>query len=91
MYLADSIGANTYITIIGPRKTAGFRINTAQAFNGLASVVAPIVASYAFFGGENDSSSGEGSLDSVKWTYVGVGCGKINENSQTKAYFLNVR
>ena len=50
--------------------TASFRINCAQAFNGLASVIAPIVASYAFFGGTEDD--GKANLESVKWTYVGV-------------------
>jgi FHS family L-fucose permease-like MFS transporter len=67
------IGANTYITIIGSRKQASLRINTAQGFNGLASTIAPIVASYAFFGGNEDGSGGD--LESVKWTYVGVACG----------------
>ncbi|GAA5805223.1 hypothetical protein HPULCUR_010737 [Helicostylum pulchrum] len=69
--------ANTYITIIGSRKHASLRINTAQAFNGLASTIAPVIASYAFFGGdEGDTSSN--TLDSVKWTYIGVACGKGN-------------
>ena len=66
-------GANTYIAIIGSRERASFRINAAQAFNGLASTIAPIVASYAFFGGTEDS--GSKNLDSVKWTYIGVACG----------------
>ncbi|CAO3625917.1 unnamed protein product [Mucor hiemalis] len=66
--------ANTYITIIGSRKYASLRINVAQAFNGLASVIAPIVASYAFFGGNEDEGPNT-NLDSVKWTYVGVACG----------------
>ncbi|KAI8646111.1 major facilitator superfamily domain-containing protein [Parasitella parasitica] len=64
--------ANTYITIIGSRKYASLRINAAQGFNGLASTIAPIVASYAFFGGNEDTG---GDLESVKWTYVGVACG----------------
>lgn len=70
-----SVGADTYITIIGSRKHASLRINTAQAFNGLASVIAPIIASYAFFGGKEDEGPNT-KLDSVKWTYVGIGCGK---------------
>ncbi|RCH97377.1 hypothetical protein CU098_002635, partial [Rhizopus stolonifer] len=65
--------ANTYIAIIGSRNKASLRINIAQSFNGLASCIAPIVASFAFFGGTEDDSSK--SLDSVKWTYVGVACG----------------
>ncbi|KAI8329296.1 major facilitator superfamily domain-containing protein [Chlamydoabsidia padenii] len=63
--------ANAYLTINGPVEQASFRINFAQSFNGLASTIAPVVASYAFFGGnENETKN----LDSVKWTYVGVGC-----------------
>jgi FHS family L-fucose permease-like MFS transporter len=41
--------ADTYITVIGSRKYASLRINTAQGFNGLASTIAPVVATYAFF------------------------------------------
>ncbi|KAI8973420.1 major facilitator superfamily domain-containing protein [Mycotypha africana] len=65
--------ANAYITIIGSRKNVSLRINIAQGFNGLASCVAPIVASYAFFGGSEDTTNNN--LDSVKWTYIGVACG----------------
>ncbi|KAI8084740.1 major facilitator superfamily domain-containing protein [Halteromyces radiatus] len=63
--------ANAYLTINGPPEQASFRINLAQSFNGLSSTIAPVVASYAFFGG---NSSDTQNLDSVKWTYVGVGC-----------------
>ncbi|CDS11377.1 hypothetical protein LRAMOSA03640 [Lichtheimia ramosa] len=63
--------ANTYITIIGSRRWAPLRINISQAFNGLGTTISPVVASYAFFGGNEDAT---GNLDSVKWTYVGVGC-----------------
>ncbi|KAI8338844.1 major facilitator superfamily domain-containing protein [Blakeslea trispora] len=65
--------ANTYIAIIGSRSRASLRINIAQSFNGLASCIAPIVASFAFFGGTEDD--GSKSLESVKWTYIGVACG----------------
>jgi FHS family L-fucose permease-like MFS transporter len=67
------IGANAYLTINGPVEQASFRINFAQSFNGLASTIAPVVASYAFFGGDESETK---NLDSVKWTYVGVGCCK---------------
>ncbi|KAI7878867.1 MFS general substrate transporter [Lichtheimia hyalospora FSU 10163] len=63
--------ANSYITIIGSRRWAPLRITISQAFNGLGTTISPVVASYAFFGG-NESATGN--LDSVKWTYVGVGC-----------------
>ncbi|OBZ83407.1 Glucose/galactose transporter [Choanephora cucurbitarum] len=68
--------ANTYITAIGSRSKASLRINIAQSFNGLASCVAPIIASFAFFGGAEDQTTDTSkSLDSVKWTYIGVACG----------------
>ncbi|CAO3626802.1 unnamed protein product [Cunninghamella blakesleeana] len=63
--------ANTYLTINGPTDQASFRINFAQSFNGLASAIAPVVASYAFFGGNDSETS---NLDSVKYAYVGIGC-----------------
>ncbi|KAI9498350.1 major facilitator superfamily domain-containing protein [Zychaea mexicana] len=64
--------ANTYITIIGSRRWASLRINLSQGFNGIGTTISPIIASYAFFGGDEEAT---GNLDSVKWTYVGVGCG----------------
>ncbi|KAI8883019.1 L-fucose:H+ symporter permease [Backusella circina FSU 941] len=64
--------ANTYITVLGSPKYASLRINISQGFNGIATVISPIIASYAFFGGSDDASGG---LESVKWTYVGVGSG----------------
>lgn len=72
-FSSNLTGANTYITIIGSRRWAPLRINISQAFNGLGTTISPVVASYAFFGGNEDAT---GNLDSVKWTYVGVGCGK---------------
>lgn len=35
--------ANPYITILGPKETATWRLNFAQSFNGLAAFLAPIV------------------------------------------------
>ena len=66
------LGANTYIAIIGSRRLAPLRINVSQGFNGIGTTISPIIASYAFFGGDETES---GNLESVKWTYVGVGCG----------------
>ncbi|KAG2223058.1 hypothetical protein INT45_008259 [Circinella minor] len=64
--------ANTYIAIIGSRRWASLRINLSQGFNGIGTTISPIIASYAFFGGDEGQT---GNLESVKWTYVGVGCG----------------
>ncbi|GAA5817698.1 hypothetical protein MFLAVUS_011249 [Mucor flavus] len=67
--------ANSYITIVGDRKNASLRINIAQSFNGIASVLAPIVASFAFFGGGTEENIAGDDLESVKWTYIGIACG----------------
>lgn len=75
------LGANTYITIIGSTKTASLRINSAHVFNGIASTIAPVVASYAFFGGVEESPNA--SLDSVKWTYIGVAGGTLKTSKFT--------
>ncbi|KAG0651336.1 L-fucose permease [Hyphodiscus hymeniophilus] len=41
--------ANPYITVCGPPRYAEMRINISQAFNGIGSVVAPVLGSYVFF------------------------------------------
>lgn len=56
---------------LSDHEDGSLRINISQAFNGLGTTISPVVASYAFFGGNEDAT---GNLDSVKWTYVGVGC-----------------
>lgn len=45
--------ANPYTTKLGPRPTAGRRINIAQAFNGLAWVIGPLIALY-IYGNQSD-------------------------------------
>ncbi len=40
--------ANPYITKLGGEKGASFRINAAQSFNGLGSVLGPLIAGYLF-------------------------------------------
>ena len=37
------VGANPYVTTLGPRESAPWRLNTAQAFNSLGAVVTPII------------------------------------------------
>lgn len=41
--------ANPYITICGPPRYAELRINFSQAFNGIGTVIAPVLGSYVFF------------------------------------------
>ncbi|KAH8547555.1 major facilitator superfamily domain-containing protein [Umbelopsis sp. PMI_123] len=67
--------ANPYITSLGSPRWASFRINAAQAFNGVGTFISPLIASKAFFADNNSSASTADQLTSVKWAYVGIGCG----------------
>jgi FHS family L-fucose permease-like MFS transporter len=53
--------------VCGPPKYAEIRINIAQAFNGIGTVVAPVLGSYVFF-----KFSDEKALDNVQWVYVAI-------------------
>ncbi|KAI8803897.1 L-fucose:H+ symporter permease [Cladochytrium replicatum] len=68
--------ANPYIAILGPTSSSAFRLNLSQSFNGIGSVIGPVIASYAFFGGSDYNGSGvktgAGDLTSVKYVYLGV-------------------
>lgn len=43
------------------------RINISQAFNGIGTVVAPVLGSYVFF-----NFSDERALDNVQWVYLAI-------------------
>ena len=59
--------ANPYISVLGDPKTASFRLNFSQSFNGVGSFVGPLIASHAFFSGDNVKS-----LTSVQYVYLGI-------------------
>ncbi|KAJ9105612.1 hypothetical protein QFC20_004292 [Naganishia adeliensis] len=63
------VAANSYISVLGPPKHAAFRLVLAQAFNGIATVIGPLIASHAFFKDENDTS-----LGSVQYVYLAMSC-----------------
>ncbi|EME48758.1 hypothetical protein DOTSEDRAFT_162512 [Dothistroma septosporum NZE10] len=63
--------ANPYITICGPPRYAEMRINAAQAFNGLGTVIAPVLGSYVFF---KDTGNSTESLKNVQWVYLAIAC-----------------
>lgn len=63
--------ANPYLTVCGPPKYAEIRINLAQAFNGVGTVVAPVLGSYVFFKDTLDSVE---SLRNVQWVYLAIAC-----------------
>ncbi|GIZ49756.1 hypothetical protein CKM354_001278300 [Cercospora kikuchii] len=63
--------ANPYITICGPPKYSELRINFSQAFNGVGSVVAPLMGSYIFFKDVDDDAN---AIKNVQWVYLAIAC-----------------
>jgi FHS family L-fucose permease-like MFS transporter len=63
--------ANPYITICGPPRYSELRINFSQAFNGIGTVIAPVLGSYVFFKNTGDSTE---SLKNVQWVYLAIAC-----------------
>lgn len=61
------VAANAYISVLGDPKTASFRLNFSQSFAGVGSLVGPLIASHAFFSGNNSNN-----LTSVQFVYLGV-------------------
>ncbi|KOS21848.1 Glucose/galactose transporter [Escovopsis weberi] len=59
--------ANPFITVCGPPKYSEIRINISQAFNGIGTVVAPVLGSYVFF-----KFSDEKALQNVQWVYLAI-------------------
>lgn len=59
--------ANPYVTVLGDSKSAAFRLNLAQSFNGVGSFIGPIIAAKLFFGTDANN------LDSVKMVYLIIG------------------
>ncbi|MDE3183356.1 MAG: L-fucose:H+ symporter permease [Bacteroidota bacterium] len=62
--------SNPYVTVLGDPKTSEFRLNLAQSFNGVGSLIGPIIAANVFFAGSTDVTS---QLDSVKIVYLVIG------------------
>lgn len=61
--------ANPYITVLGNRETAAFRLNLSQCFNGVGSFIGPIIGAKLFFGGPKTA----GDLGSVQLVYLLIG------------------
>lgn len=61
--------ANPYISVLGDPKTASFRLNFSQSFNGVGSFVGPLIAAHVFFTGEQSTN-----LTSVQFVYLGIAC-----------------
>ncbi|KAH6608179.1 hypothetical protein Trco_004492 [Trichoderma cornu-damae] len=59
--------ANPFIAVCGPPKYSELRINISQAFNGIGTVIAPVLGSYVFF-----KFSDEKALQNVQWVYLAI-------------------
>lgn len=64
------VSANPFISVCGPPRYSEIRLNTAQAFQAIGTVVAPVLASHVFF----TKVSGAQALSSVQWTYLALAC-----------------
>ncbi|KAJ5085581.1 hypothetical protein N7532_010352 [Penicillium argentinense] len=62
--------ANPYLTVCGPPRYSEIRINFAQAFNAIGTVVGPVLGSYAFFTETEDDVT---ALQRVQWVYLAIG------------------
>lgn len=63
--------ANPYITVCGPPKYSEIRINFSQAFNGIGTVVAPVIGSFVIF---NHVGNDQRALENVQWIYLAIAC-----------------
>jgi hypothetical protein len=55
----------------GPPKYSELRINFSQAFNGIGTVIAPVLGSYVIF---VDIGDDEAALRNVQWIYLAIAC-----------------
>lgn len=56
-------------TVCGPPEFSEIRINVAQAFNGIGTVIAPVLGSYVFFNFDDVRA-----LQNVQWVYLAIAC-----------------
>jgi MFS transporter, FHS family, L-fucose permease len=57
--------------VCGPPRYAEIRINISQAFNGVGTVIAPVMGSYVFFENTSDNTS---AFENVQWVYLAIAC-----------------
>lgn len=62
--------ANSYIVVLGPPKFAAFRLTLAQSFNGIATVIGPLIASRTFFNEDLDQDGNQ--LGTVQYVYLAM-------------------
>ncbi|KAI9791324.1 MAG: hypothetical protein M1833_001549 [Piccolia ochrophora] len=64
--------ANPFIATCGPPRWSEVRLNLAQSFQAIGTVVAPVLAGYVLF--KNVSGEDEKSLQSVQYVYLAIAC-----------------
>ena len=69
MRFVRSMADGCLVAVCGPPKYSELRINLAQAFNGIGTVVAPVLGSYVFF---VDVGEGSEALKNVQWVYLAI-------------------
>lgn len=63
-----SLAACSQVRVVcGPPRLAEFRINISQAFNGIGTVVAPVLGSYVLFTFDDETA-----LKNVQWIYLSI-------------------
>lgn len=55
----------------GPPRYSEIRINLAQAFNAVGTVIAPVLGSYVFFKEVGDNAD---AIKNVQWVYLAIAC-----------------
>ncbi|KAI4222025.1 MAG: hypothetical protein LQ349_007709, partial [Xanthoria aureola] len=63
--------ANPYLAVCGPPRYSEIRINLAQAFNAVGTVIAPVLGSYVFFKEVGDNAD---AIKNVQWVYLAIAC-----------------
>ncbi|KAL8767607.1 MAG: hypothetical protein Q9209_005937 [Squamulea sp. 1 TL-2023] len=59
------------IAVCGPPRYSEIRINLAQAFNAVGTVIAPVLGSYVFFKNVGDDDD---AIKNVQWVYLAIAC-----------------
>jgi len=61
--------ANPYSAVLGKPESSAFRLNLSQSFNGIGTVIGPLVGAWLFFGDNKTGSE----LSTVRLVYVVIG------------------
>jgi MFS transporter, FHS family, L-fucose permease len=70
-FVGVKLGSLIRCVVCGPPRYAEIRINFSQAFNGIGTVVAPVLGSYVFFLKTADDPK---ALTNVQWVYLAIAC-----------------